>query len=69
MTRSLPIALILVGLLGLTYGGLGSSGQGADINAGPVAIADVDERVNVPMWIGLGSILIGAYLLVRRRNV
>jgi hypothetical protein len=67
--KNVPIALILIGVLGLTYGSIGGSRQSDDMDAGPVAIAAADQPINVPVWGGLGSILIGGFLLIRSRKV
>lgn len=70
MTKIAPVILIAAGFLGLAYGGLGHRGEMDDVDAGPVPIAvDADQRTNLPMWAGFGSILLGGFLLIRRRNV
>lgn len=58
------IALILAGVLGLVYGGFTYTKETHETNIGPVKLSVTDkETVNVPIWAGVGAIVIGVALL------
>lgn len=58
------IALIIVGALGLMYGGFSYTKETHEANVGPIKLSIVDkETVNVPVWAGVGAIVIGVALL------
>jgi uncharacterized membrane protein len=59
------IALILAGLLGLAYGGFTYTKATHETKVGPLSLS-VQERetVNVPIWAGIGAVVIGGVLLV-----
>lgn len=61
--------LIVAGVLALAYGGFTYTKETHDIDLGPLKMSvDEKERVNVPVWAGVGAILIGGVLLVWRRK-
>ena len=63
--RFLGILLILVGALGLAYGGFRYTKTTHDAKLGPVEISLKDKgTVNIPIWFGGGAIAIGAILLL-----
>ena len=66
-TKIAAIVLIVAGLLGLAYGGFTYTKQTHEVDLGPLRMS-VDEKqtVNVPVWVGVGAILIGGFLLVVR---
>lgn len=66
-TKIAAIVLIIAGVLGLAYGGFTYTKQTHEVDMGPLHMS-VDEKqtVNVPIWVGLGAILIGGFLLVVR---
>jgi uncharacterized membrane protein len=59
------ILLIVAGVLGLAYGGFSYTKATHEAKIGPIELS-VNERqtVNVPVWAGVGAILIGGALLV-----
>jgi hypothetical protein len=63
--RGAAIALILAGLLGLAYGGFSYTKDTHKAKLGPIELS-VSERqtVNVPIWAGVGAIVIGGALLL-----
>lgn len=68
--RILAIALIVVGVLGLAYGGFTYTTETHQADLGPLSLSvDETERVNIPVWVGLGAILIGGLLLVPGRKL
>ena len=59
------IALIVAGVLALVYGGFSYTKETHDAKLGPIEISVQDrERVNVPVWAGVGAIVIGGGLLL-----
>jgi hypothetical protein len=59
------IALIVAGILGLAYGGFTYTKEAHETKIGPIVISVVDkETVNVPIWVGVGGIVLGGLLLV-----
>lgn len=63
--KMLAIVLIAAGALGLAYGSFSFTKQTHEAKMGPLTMS-VEERqtVNVPVWAGIGAILIGGALLV-----
>lgn len=65
------IVLILAGILVLVYGGFTYTKETHDARLGPIELSIKDkERVNVPVWAGVGAVVTGAALLLyggRRR--
>jgi multidrug transporter EmrE-like cation transporter len=65
--NSLKIAalvLIVAGVLGLAYGGFSYTRQTHEMKIGPIEMSVQEkESVNVPVWAGVGAILIGGGLL------
>lgn len=67
--RIAAIALIVAGVLGLVYGGFGYTRETHQAQVGPIALSVTEkERVNIPMWAGIGAIVIGGVLLVVGRG-
>jgi hypothetical protein len=63
--RTAAIVLIVAGVLGLIYGGFSYTKQTHDIKVGPIEMSVHEkDRVNVPVWAGVGAIAIGAALLL-----
>jgi hypothetical protein len=59
------IALIVAGILGLAYGGFTYTKETHEAKIGPLTLSVVDkETVNIPIWAGLGGIVLGGLLLV-----
>ena len=63
--RILAIALLIGGTLALVYGGFTYTKDRDTADLGPIEIAVEDkERVNVPVWAGVASIVAGGLILV-----
>ena len=59
------VALIVAGVLGLVYGGFSYTKDTTLVKVGPVELsAKEKETFNVPMWAGVGAIVVGALLFV-----
>lgn len=59
------VVLIAAGLAGLLYGGFSFTKETHEIKLGPIELS-VNEKqaVNIPVWAGVGAIVIGAGLLL-----
>ncbi len=63
--KILGIALIAGGILGLAYGGFTYTKETHETKIGPLVLSITDkETVNVPIWVGVGAIVIGGLILV-----
>ncbi len=59
------IALLLAGALGLAYGSFTYTKETHEAKLGPFEMTVKDrETVNVPVWAGVGAIVIGGALLL-----
>ncbi len=69
--RIIAIVLIRAGALGLAFGKFTYTEETHDAKLGPVELTVKDkETVNIPVWAGIGAIVIGAGMLLasgRRR--
>jgi multidrug transporter EmrE-like cation transporter len=64
-TKIIAIVLIVAGVLGLAYGKFTYTKETHDAKIGPVEFSVKDkETVNIPMWAGIGAIVVGAGLLL-----
>lgn len=58
------IVLIVAGALGLAYGRFSYTEDTHRAEMGPMSVTVRDKRtVNVPMWAGVGAIVIGGLML------
>jgi uncharacterized membrane protein YidH (DUF202 family) len=63
------VVLIVAGVLGLAYGGFSYTKQTHQADVGPLHLSvDETQRVNVPVWAGVGAMVVGGLLLVGRRK-
>jgi len=59
------ILLIVAGVLGLSYGSFSWTQETHEAKLGPIELALKERQtVNVPVWAGVGAIVIGAVLLL-----
>ena len=64
-TKIIAIVLIVAGVLGLAYGKFTYTKETHDAKIGPIELSVKDkETVNIPMWAGIGAIVVGAGLLL-----
>jgi len=62
--KIIALLLIIGGALGLAYGGFTYSHKTTVAQIGPIEVnANEHHTVNVPIWVGIGGIAIGALLL------
>ena len=63
--KIVAILLIAAGVIGLVYGGITYTKSTHDTEVGPIKVSVTDkETVNVPVWAGVGAIVVGAALLL-----
>ena len=63
--KMFAIALIVVGTLGLAYGGFSYTKDTTVVKLGSVELsAKEKETVNIPMWAGIAAIFAGGLMLV-----
>jgi len=59
------IVLIVAGVLGLVYGSFSYTKETHQAKVGPIELSVKDkETVDVPVWAGVGAIVIGGALLL-----
>jgi hypothetical protein len=67
MTTRQIVALLLIvgGVLALAYRGFSYTKETHDAKIGPLELhVQEKERVNLPVWLGAGAVVVGAVLLV-----
>ena len=63
--RIAAIVLIVAGVLGLAYGGFSYTQDTHSAKIGSLELSVQDKKtVNVPVWAGVGAIVVGGLLLV-----
>lgn len=64
-TKIVAIVLIIAGVLGLLYGGFSYTKDTTAVKLGPIELSVKEKQtVNIPIWAGIGAIVIGGLLLV-----
>lgn len=59
------IVLLVLGVLVLVYGGFTYTQDRKEANVGPLEFSIEDkERVDIPVWVGVGLVAVGGVLLV-----
>lgn len=62
--RLIAIIIIVAGALGLLYGSFSFTKATHDVKLGPIEFSIKEkETLNVPMWAGIGAIIVGGLLL------
>ena len=63
--KNVGIVLILAGILGLVYRSFSYTKETHEAKIGPLELQLKEkETVNVPVWAGVGAIVVGAALLL-----
>lgn len=63
--KLVAIVLIVVGVLGVVYGGFSYTKDKTAIKLGPIEVSVKEtERVNIPLWAGVGAMVVGGLLFV-----
>jgi len=64
MFKTAGIVLIIAGILAVAYGGFSYTKDTTAVKLGPIELSVQErERVNIPLWAGIGAIVLGAGLL------
>lgn len=64
-TKMAGIVLIILGCLGLAYGGFSYTKETSAVKLGPIELkVQEKESVNVPLIVSAGAIVLGVFLLV-----
>jgi len=67
--KILAIVLIIAGILGLAYGSFSYTKETHEAKLGPIELSVKDKQtVNVPVWTGVGAIVVGGALLFFSRK-
>jgi TRAP-type C4-dicarboxylate transport system permease small subunit len=65
--KVVAVVLIVAGILGLAYGGFTYTKSTHQAKLGPFEMSiDDKETVNIPLWVGIGAIVLGGGLLFVR---
>ncbi|WP_114968623.1 hypothetical protein [Rhodoferax ferrireducens] len=68
-TKLIGIILIAGGCLGLAYGGFSYTKETTGVKLGPLELkVQEKERINVPLVVSAGAIVLGVFLLVVGRK-
>jgi multidrug transporter EmrE-like cation transporter len=67
--KLIGIILIVAGALGLAYGGFSFTKETHETNIGPLELSVKEkETVNVPLWAGIGAVVVGIVLVLVPRK-
>jgi len=67
--RVIALVLVIGGVLGLAYGGFSYTKEDHEAKIGPLNISVQEKQtVNIPLWVGIGAIVVGGALLLSPRN-
>ena len=62
--KIMAFVLIAAGVLALVYGGFTYTKETHEMKIGPIEMSIKDkETVNIPIWAGVGAVIIGGLLL------
>jgi TRAP-type C4-dicarboxylate transport system permease small subunit len=68
-TKIVAILLIVAGILGLAYGGFSYTQDTQRAKLGSLELSVKNQKtVNIPVWAGVGAIILGGVLLVAPFN-
>jgi uncharacterized membrane protein YidH (DUF202 family) len=63
--KLIAVLLIIVGVLGLAYGGFSYTKNTHEVKIGPVDLALQEKKtIDVPVWAGVAAIVVGGALLL-----
>jgi hypothetical protein len=66
-TKLVGAVLLALGILALAYGGFTYTKDTDKVDVGPIHFEVKDkERVNIPLWLGVGVAIVGGVLLARK---
>lgn len=68
--KTLGVVLLVCGVLGLVYGSFSYTREVQEAKIGSLVISVKEKRaVNVPIWLGVGGIVLGSAFLVTAYRV
>jgi TRAP-type C4-dicarboxylate transport system permease small subunit len=68
-TKLIGLILVVGGALALAFGGFSYTKDTSAVKVGPLELSVKEkETVNVPLWAGLGAVVIGGVLLAFGRK-
>ena len=68
-SKLIGIILIIGGALALAYGGFSYTKDSTAVKLGPIELSIKEKKeVNIPLWAGLGAIVVGVGLLAFGRK-
>lgn len=63
--KLIAVVLIVAGILALVFGGFTYTKKTHETKIGPIELSmKEDQTVNIPMWAGIGAIVLGGVLLI-----
>jgi len=63
--KIVALVLIVAGILGLVYGSFSYTKETHEAKIGPLQLSVKEkETINIPVWAGVGAIVVGAVLLL-----
>lgn len=69
LEKMIAIGFLVVGALGLAYGGFSYTRETHQAELGPLSVSiDENDYFNMPVWASFGALVIGAGLLLRRKS-
>ena len=65
--KIVALVLIVAGVIGLAYGGFTYTQETHETHIGPINLSIKDQKtVNIPVWAGVGLLVVGVVLLIGR---
>ena len=62
--KIVAVVLIVAGILGLAYGSFSFTKETHEAKIGPLELSVKEkETINIPVWAGVGAIIVGGILL------
>ncbi len=63
--KVVAVVLIVAGILGLAYGSFSFTKETHEAKIGPLELSVKEkETINIPVWAGVGAIIVGGILLL-----
>jgi len=63
--KIVALVLIVAGILGLVYGSFSYTKETHEAKIGPLELSVKEkETINIPVWAGVGAIIVGGILLL-----
>ncbi len=67
--RLIGLVLVVLGILAMVYGGFWYTTEEDTAKIGPLEVkVERKERVNVPLWAGVGATVVGALIVLTARR-